>query len=192
MCKQRAAKTRRDLRIDLYRYLGAAPASTSFELKRAWHALLLDLHPDRQHASAPETSRSRIDGEQRPGASEINLAWEVLGDPARRAEYDQLRHIHLASQRGTHSTSFAHSVSLDLFTPHYASAQTGERAAESEVDDPDERDEDPIYYTYPCRCSSQYRITIEELEQGVQVIGCEGCSERCQVEYEEVADDSTT
>lgn len=25
---------------------------------------------------------------------------------------------------------------------------------------------------------------LEELEEGVEVVGCEGCSERCRVEYE--------
>lgn len=42
------------------------------------------------------------------------------------------------------------------------------------------------YYTHPCRCSGQYRISVEELEQGVDVVGCEGCGEWVGVGYEVV------
>lgn len=75
------------------------------------------------------------------------------------------RTAHLSANKQA-SSAYAHSVSLDLFDLH--------TTPEGELD----------YWTYPCRCSSQFRIVLEELEEGVEVVGCEGCSERCRVEYE--------
>ena len=79
--------------------------------------------------------------------------------------------VHLANAKQASSSAFAHSISLDLFTAH--------STLEGDVE----------YWTYPCRCSSQFRVTLEELEKGVEVVGCEGCSERCRVEYEVVEEE---
>lgn len=82
----------------------------------------------------------------------------------------------IVAQRAT-AQSFAVSHSLDAFEAHYQDRPTSER--------PELLDE-PAYYTHPCRCSSEFRITREELEAGVEIITCDGCSERCRVEYEVV------
>ena len=70
--------------------------------------------------------------------------------------------------RETLSTSYGVSLSLDLFSPHFL-APTFE-----EIDS----------YSHPCRCSSLFIITIQELEAGIQVVECQGCSSRCRVEYD--------
>lgn len=61
----------------LYDVLGAPPDAGTGELRRAYLAGVRAWHPDRN---------------QRPDAparfSEIVRAWEVLGDPTRRAAYD--------------------------------------------------------------------------------------------------------
>jgi diphthamide biosynthesis protein 4 len=44
------------------------------------------------------------------------------------------------------------------------------------------------YYTHPCRCSGLYKITFHELEEGVDVVGCEGCGEWVGVGYEVIED----
>lgn len=67
--------------------------------------------------------------------------------------------------------SYALSVDLALFTPH---ALPGN----------DDADAEPDFYTYPCRCSGIFVIIREQLETGVEVVQCDGCSERCRVEYE--------
>jgi len=84
-----------------------------------------------------------------------------------------MRAAHLANVKQASSSAFAHSISLDLFTAHSTPTMEG----------------DVEYWTYPCRCSSQFRVTLEELEKGVEVVGCEGCSERCRVEYEVVEEE---
>ena len=40
------------------------------------------------------------------------------------------------------------------------------------------------YFTYPCRCSGDFVITHENLEAGVEVVGCGGCGEWVGVGYE--------
>ncbi|GAA5825642.1 hypothetical protein JCM5353_007517 [Sporobolomyces roseus] len=143
--------------LDLYSYLSLPSSSTQADLKTSYRSLLLRLHPDRQN-----TSEETVDG---VGIREVNLAWSVLGDEERRKEYDRLRKAHLSATKQT-SSAYAHSVSLDLFDLH--------TTPEGGIG----------YYTYPCRCSSRFKIMLEELEEGVEVVGCEGCSERCRVEYE--------
>jgi len=44
-------------------------------------------------------------------------------------------------------------------------------------------------YTLPCRCGQEYEITIADLEDGVDVVGCPGCGEYVGVEYDVVEED---
>ena len=53
---------------------------------------------------------------------------------------------------------------------------------EAHFDSPDSQD--PAYYTYPCRCSATFIITHEDLEDGIDVVGCSGCGEWARVAYE--------
>ncbi|GAA5835054.1 hypothetical protein JCM11251_000149 [Rhodosporidiobolus azoricus] len=139
---------------------------TAHEIKQAYRALILQAHPDRRGASSANQAEGQGEG---GGAEELNLAYEVLSDEERRREYDEARAAYLSSLRSRQNPSaYALSLSLDAFDPH-----GGE-------------DDDPAYYTHPCRCSNEYRISREQLEDGVEVVVCEGCSERCRVEYEVV------
>lgn len=45
-------------------------------------------------------------------------------------------------------------------------------------------DLDPSFYSHPCRCSGTFTITTAQLEAGEEVVQCDGCSERCRVEYD--------
>lgn len=47
----------------------------------------------------------------------------------------------------------------------------------------------PTHYTHPCRCSGTFKITTDQLERGEELIQCDGCSERCRVEYEVLDDE---
>lgn len=95
-------------------------------------------------------------------------------------------------------------ISLEDFTPHYARGPDGnpdydkaeikivaektllstEAGYGAYTDIDGDADNEPIYYTHPCRCSSQFVITLEDLEEGVEVVGCEGCGEWVRVGYE--------
>jgi curved DNA-binding protein CbpA len=64
-----------------YDVLGVTPSATADELKRAYHRRAREHHPD-------------VRPDVRPGAGgdpmvDVNAAWAVLGDPARRRAYDR-------------------------------------------------------------------------------------------------------
>jgi hypothetical protein len=52
----------------------------------------------------------------------------------------------------------------------------------------DHDDANGAYYTHPCRCSGTFVITESQLEEGVDIVGCEGCGEWVGVGYEVVED----
>ena len=59
-----------------YDVLSVDPGATADEIQRAYRLLALRHHPD----VAPDADRTAM--------ADINGAWEVLGDPARRRSYD--------------------------------------------------------------------------------------------------------
>ncbi|GAA5856484.1 hypothetical protein JCM9279_005463 [Rhodotorula babjevae] len=171
-------------RVDLYARLGLSSPSSSIssaDLRQAYRALILQHHPDR--AGRAQEVR---DGSAAAGltAEQLNEAYEVLSDEATRSTYDAARAAALATGRAT-AHAFAVSLSLDLFDPHYDPPASAAASSPASRDEREVEDE-PAYYTHPCRCSSQFRVTREQLEEGVEVVTCEGCSERCRVEYDVV------
>ncbi|MGN0835150.1 MAG: J domain-containing protein [Candidatus Spyradosoma sp.] len=71
---------------DFYRILGVSPNAPLAEIKHAWHAKMLECHPDRhlgEEARYETLSR------------EINAAYAVLSNPRERAEFDVVRAAYL-------------------------------------------------------------------------------------------------
>jgi curved DNA-binding protein CbpA len=66
---------------DYYAILQVSSEATSVQIRRAYRRLAREFHPD-LHPSDP-----RAEQRQR----ELNEAYEVLGDPRRRAEYERQR-----------------------------------------------------------------------------------------------------
>jgi curved DNA-binding protein CbpA len=65
---------------DYYQVLGLAPDVPQDEVKRAYRRLAMQHHPDR---NMDDPSGERL--------KEINEAYRVLGDQAKRRAYDQIR-----------------------------------------------------------------------------------------------------
>src|SRR5437899_6677007 len=65
---------------DYYSTLGVAKTATEKEIKQAYRKLARKHHPDVNPGDKSAETRFK----------EINEAYEVLGDPAKRAKYDQL------------------------------------------------------------------------------------------------------
>ena len=64
--------------LDYYEILGVSFDASDDEIRRAYRRVAMDWHPDRnKDPNAPRTMRL------------INEAWDVLGKPERRAEYDR-------------------------------------------------------------------------------------------------------
>src|ERR1700749_1383717 len=66
---------------DLYQLLGVTRGASGGEITQAWRRRALAEHPDRQPRDAAAPARFRALAE----------AYQVLGDPARRAAYDRAR-----------------------------------------------------------------------------------------------------
>ena len=95
-----------------------------------------------------------------------------------------------AGPSATHlAPSFAASISLDLFTPHFDQPPSPHPARPAQSHEQDDDDPEPTYYTHPCRCSGTFVVTTAQLEQGVELVQCDGCTERCKVEYEVVEEE---
>src|ERR1700682_4138641 len=69
--------------MSYYDLLGVPPEATAEQIRAAYRTLVQLFHPDRLAHLKPE---SRLFAEERLKA--LNRAYEVLGDPARRAAYD--------------------------------------------------------------------------------------------------------
>ena len=73
------ADASRELARDLYQLLGVARDASRQEIALAWRRRARDEHPDARHGDAGAPARFRALAE----------AWQVLGDPGRRAAYDR-------------------------------------------------------------------------------------------------------
>jgi DnaJ-class molecular chaperone len=71
MCRTRGER-------DYYEVLGTAPAASPEEIKKAYHRLAFQCHPDRNWES--EEAHEEME--------RINEAYAVLSDPIKRREYD--------------------------------------------------------------------------------------------------------
>jgi DnaJ domain/CSL zinc finger len=117
--------------MSLYGVLGAASTATPDELKEAYRKSLLASHPDKQAAAQ--------------GASavfhEVQLAWQVLGDPQRRAVYDAQERCKV----------------LDL-----AVVDDEISILEMEVN----TSLDDTLLSYQCRCGDLYTVALDDLLKG--------------------------
>jgi curved DNA-binding protein CbpA len=74
-----AADGPREPARDLYQLLGVARDASREEIAHAWRRRARDEHPDARHGDDGAPARFRALAE----------AWQVLGDPGRRAAYDR-------------------------------------------------------------------------------------------------------
>jgi curved DNA-binding protein CbpA len=74
-----AAADPREPARDLYQLLGVAKDASRDEIALAWRRRARDEHPDARHGDAGAPARFRALAE----------AWQILGNPGRRAAYDR-------------------------------------------------------------------------------------------------------
>lgn len=91
---------------------------------------------------------------------QLYKAYECLSDEQQRREYDEK----LNKVEKTVVNRIYPQISLDQF----------------------DVSEDEETFSLPCRCGNQYVVTADDLERGLELLGCSGCSERIHVLYEMV------
>ncbi|KAJ2400290.1 DnaJ sub C member 24 [Coemansia sp. RSA 2559] len=150
---------------DYYAALGVNNTATREEIKRAYYMLSRQVHPDKSQRTTAADTDNAVDASLDTTSikfHELGTAWEVLSDPARRREYDK--------QRGT-QVSMARGVVQD----------------EVDLDDMD-FDKSAGVFSFPCRCSAQYEIGEDDLEEGREIAPCSGCSLKIRVLYDTIED----
>ncbi len=75
---------------DYYRTLGVDTGATAKEITKAYRKLARDLHPDKNPGDAPSEEKFK----------EVAAAYDVLGDDAKRKEYDEVRAMGPAAMGG--------------------------------------------------------------------------------------------
>ncbi|KAG6610934.1 Molecular chaperone (DnaJ superfamily) [Phytophthora cinnamomi] len=132
-----------------YEVLGLAPSCSADDVRRAYHQAARRCHPDKRLSPS-------ADDEQR--FLRVQEAYETLRSAERRRQYDaKLQQDALLRQREQELVVVSDEVPLaDM---------------QREV-----LDEDEVLFTHQCRCGELYEVTDEELQDGVDVVPCTGCS----------------
>lgn len=137
---------------DHYAALGVAPSASPEEVRAAFRAAALRAHPDR---ASPASSDEFV---------RVQMAWEVLSDPAARREYDAAR----AAAAARAQVAVADRVA--------ASGMERQRGDDGEV-----------LLCWPCRCGGTYAALESELTGGGAggaevLVPCSTCSLHIAVE----------
>ncbi|KAF9264064.1 hypothetical protein L218DRAFT_1076636 [Marasmius fiardii PR-910] len=151
------------IHVNYYDVLCISRTASLQEIKTAYHRSLLLHHPDKS-ASRPgarETGNSSLPTSCLPVEIEtIKAAYAALSSPKSRREHDAL----IDGRDGMVSRP-AQFVSLEEFE---------EDATKTGV------------WSYPCRCGGVYKITEDDMEKNIHMVGCDGCSETVWVGFEVV------
>lgn len=199
---------------DHFQTLGLTSGATQEQVKQAYRSLLLQHHPDKQprrkddsRTSTPTISALKTgNGDDEVETQEdrviaLTEAYRVLSDPELRAEYERSGNVGKNGTNGMEGTTRQRQrnptrvISLEEWTYHPATAtdttkqqaQNGHRNGTANGH-ADHDVANGAYYTHPCRCSGTFVITESQLEEGVDIVGCEGCGEWIGVGYEVVED----
>ncbi|EST06098.1 Carboxylesterase, type B [Kalmanozyma brasiliensis GHG001] len=146
----------------LYAVLGVKPSSTTAEIRAAYLAQVRLHHPDKLQQLGDPTAIA-----DSPASSDrirqLNHAYKVLTDHQARSNYDDL----LAAQRAASNSiqpRISAVIDFESFTPTESS---------------------PLTFSYVCRCGSSYTLSEDQVQDRVDVVPCDGCSENIRVRYDD-------
>ncbi len=135
---------------DYYAILGVGRTATQEEIKSAYRRLALKYHPDKNPGDSEAEERFK----------EVNEAYHVLGDPAKRAQYDRFGSVDGVGQSGSPFDDFGFSSPFsDMFEEVFQEFFGGGRRRESERYSPKKGEN--LYYSV--------EISVEESVKGATV-----------------------
>ncbi|KAG4105905.1 dnaJ-like protein subfamily C member 24-like protein [Neocallimastix lanati (nom. inval.)] len=147
--------------MNSYEILDVDP-NTDFEIiKKTYQKLILKYHPDKLQQIGI-TSKIEIEKNKKK-FQEIQKAWDNISSVEKKLQYDK-----------------------ELLANSFK--QEGVINEEIDLDDM-EYDEDEETYFSECRCGGIYKITVDDLENNVNVISCDICSLKIKVLYEVIEDE---
>ncbi len=85
---------------DYYEVLGVSKGATEKEVKKAYRKLAADLHPDKNPGNSVAEEKFK----------DVSAAYDVLGDPSKRSEYDEVRAMGPMGGRGGGPGGFSFNV----------------------------------------------------------------------------------
>ena len=158
-----------------YEILGVPSTSTPEELRRSYKRAALRLHPDRAHMAARSAAE---DGAKRAPSTatfrELQACWALVGTSDARARYDaeEAARVEAVKRRS------AYNIEIDLDEMEFVgpSAEAGGGGAGGTSGEG--------YFAHPCRCGSRFDVKESELEAGIELLQCDGCSQIARVLYE--------
>lgn len=107
-----------------YETLGITPTSTTQEIRKAYLRRARALHPDRQQGKTEKEARRAEQAMQ-----QVNVAWNVLSDPSKKAEYDSSlrpRSMPTAQRPAQHAPSAHREAGRQTASmPRYPSSSSG-------------------------------------------------------------------
>lgn len=144
---------------DYYEVLSVSKSATAAEIKKAYHQLAMQYHPDRNPGDAEAESKFK----------EINEAYEVLKDEQKRAAYDRYGHAAFTQGGGNpFDFNFGGAGFADIFSEVFSDFMRGGSASNSAYDN---RGEDFRY---------DLDISLEEAYNGVEKTITYPATECCQ------------
>ena len=152
--------------ISHYDVLEVQASVSADDLRASYLAKARKHHPDRQQQRGTEATNEEFQA--------VQLAWETLRDPDRRAAYDRLLATAGAPRSAAASTQ-GPTQGTRPTPPVHVWMEVALGDLELGVDD------DEGIYTYPCRCGEVFEVTEEDVAERLEIFPCVGCSLQIRV-----------
>lgn len=146
---------------DLYSLLDCDETATYEELKRSYQKIALRVHPDKV-LSQSEGKVSDVKGKTHDEFAKINFAWNILGNPDLRKQYDIKWKQRCVSQ----DWPIQDDIEIDDF----------EKCELSETND--------VTFIYPCRCGGLYVLLETDIQIKFDIVCCDTCSLSVRILYD--------
>ena len=144
-----------------YEVLGVSNTCSSDDVRRAYHQLARQYHPDKRSPVVSANSNdSAVKSQQQQLFLCVQEAYETLRNTELRRQYDaKLQQDALVRKREHEVVVVSDEVALSAMQRVYLQGE-----------------DDDVVYTHTCRCGDVYEISDIEIWDGVDVVPCSGCS----------------